>query len=268
MDRMLFESEGLVVFDDGTNCLLKGDVRSVLPLIPDGFFDAIITDPPYGIGFADYDTDKASDLFFELEDEFFRVLKPNAWFVFRWSPKRLPEVARFKRLQYRWLMVVNMPGRPVSSSIVGWRTYFPVLVFSKGNPSVYARRQDSISGLELPQFYGHRIGRGGFKPTYAQAVLLSTFGVGGVVFDPFAGFGSLLVVNRTTGVARTVVGVEKDPERTSLAKEVLERLNLNLLHPKGKNEGNTRGAKSLESLPLFAEALGSRIENEFLRKAN
>jgi len=39
-------------FHDDDMCIIKGDSRDVLPQIPDKSVDAVVTDPPYGIGFS------------------------------------------------------------------------------------------------------------------------------------------------------------------------------------------------------------------------
>jgi len=52
--------------------------QDVLPLLPAACFDACISDPPYGIGIADWDSDVPST---ETWAEVLRVMKPGAWLV-------------------------------------------------------------------------------------------------------------------------------------------------------------------------------------------
>jgi len=217
---------GSVAMDDILNLknitLIKGDIKNIIKTFNDCEFDAIITDPPYGIGFADYDT--SSDIFFELEDEFYRILKDNSWFVFWWAVKKIPEIAKFKKFQYRWMIVVEMKGGN-RKSIVGNRVYAPIMIFSKGNPKVKAKMLDMLPALELPQFQGLKIQQSDFKPTYIQATLLKMFG-GDRVLDPFAGFGSLLLSALLSDFKGEIIGVESDDRRYEVAKIILNEMTL------------------------------------------
>jgi DNA modification methylase len=63
---------GDVEFVRGHRC------EDVLPLLPTASFDACVTDPPYGIGIADWDTDVPG---VNVWAAVFRVLKPGAWLI-------------------------------------------------------------------------------------------------------------------------------------------------------------------------------------------
>ncbi|MEM4971585.1 MAG: hypothetical protein QXE01_10100 [Sulfolobales archaeon] len=56
-----------------------GDARELIKEIPSGSVDAIITDPPYGVGKDRFDD---GEVFFELEDELYRVLRDHGWLIF------------------------------------------------------------------------------------------------------------------------------------------------------------------------------------------
>lgn len=212
------------VYEKRNVCLILGDATEVIRQFSDCYFDAIITDPPYGVGFdKTYDGKDADRVFFDLEGEFFRVLKWGGWFVFWWTIKKIPAVASITRFSYVWQMIARFEGNTRSVTPFGGRkTYAPVMVFSKGTAKVSMSLPDTVLAAELPQVEGVKIGQGDFKPTYTQAVLLSLFaGKGGRVLDPFAGFGSLLLASLLTGQAK-VVGVEKDRRRFEVAKILLE----------------------------------------------
>ncbi len=201
--------------------LILGDSREIIREFPDSCFDAIITDPPYGVEFDGYDRRGAEEVFFELEEEFFRVLKKSGWLVFWWPTKKLPDVAKLKLFQYRWMLIAEMKGS-VGKCAVGDRHYSPLLVFSKGNAKVRSRCSDILPARELPQIEGLRIKQRDFKPTYTQSLLISMFaGKNGKILDPFAGFGSLLLASLLTGMGE-VVGIEKDEERFDVARRILE----------------------------------------------
>lgn len=50
-----------------------------LKVSPDNSVDLILTDPPYGLGYGKYDD---SEGFYALEEDLYRVLKPNSFLVF------------------------------------------------------------------------------------------------------------------------------------------------------------------------------------------
>ena len=216
------------IFEKKNVKLIHGDIKEEIKKLPDYYFDAIITDPPYGINFDKYD--KSNDIFFELEDEFFRVLKKDGWFIFWWTVKKIPEVARFRKFQYKWMIIAEFQGT-ISKCAIGDRTYSPIFVFAKGEPKVKARIRDTIVAMEMPQILPQKIKQGDFKPTIAQSILLSIFaGKDGRVLDPFAGFGSLLLSSLLTGIGQ-VIGIEKDPIRYKIAKLILEQESIPLPIP-------------------------------------
>jgi DNA modification methylase len=201
--------------------LILGDSREVIRGFPEGFFDAIITDPPYGIDKFTYDS--YSEMFFNLEDEFYRVLKKDSWFVFWYTIKKLNELGRFKKFQYRWMIIVLFQGT-VSKSFLGDRKYAPVVIFSKGNPSVHVRSYDVISAMELPNIASLRTKAADFKPTLVQSYLLETFaGKKARVLDPFAGFSSLLLAATIAKYQGEVIGIEKDEVRFEVSKRILKK---------------------------------------------
>jgi len=55
-----------------------GDARELVKSLPDASVDAVVTDPPWGVGFDKYDNFEA---FLEVAGELHRVLKPDSWLV-------------------------------------------------------------------------------------------------------------------------------------------------------------------------------------------
>jgi site-specific DNA-methyltransferase (adenine-specific) len=73
-------SSGVVVcgadaYADPSVEVIYGDCRDVMPLLPEGVFDACICDPPYGLGIADWDHEVPNPDFWR---EVRRLLKPGA----------------------------------------------------------------------------------------------------------------------------------------------------------------------------------------------
>lgn len=104
--------------------LLHADCLTLLPQLPDGSVEAVITDPPYGIGFNGeaWDSGKLTDrLLFQRwttswASEALRVLKPGGWLAAFGSPRTFHrlvagmESAGFEvRDSLLWLYAQGMP---------------------------------------------------------------------------------------------------------------------------------------------------------------
>ena len=197
--------------------LILGDSKEKLKKIESNSIDIIITDPPYNIGFAKYDN---SDIFFELEEEYYRVLKPNSWFIFWWSTKRIPEISKLKLFKYKW-MIICWFHSTYSKCSIGDRTFTPIFVYTKGEPKIAYKRTDSILAEELP-IVQTKIKSGDFKPTFALSQLLLNFTKeGDTVLDPFMGFGSLGLVCKLFN--RNFIGIEKDQIRFKIAEDIINK---------------------------------------------
>jgi len=170
---------------------LLGDAKELIRDVPDGSVDLWLTDPPYGLGYGEYDDDRE---FYALEDELWRVAKPNSWLVFYWSTKSLNRpFLNLRRFGFVWQIIATFQGAS-SKSVFGDRKYLPVLVFGKGAPKVKRRDTDFVNCFELPCVV-KKIRNPLFKPTGATMQLLELFSKeGDLVLDPFAGFGSIPLV--------------------------------------------------------------------------
>jgi DNA modification methylase len=96
-------------FNYGTFYL--GDARELIKMLPNESVDLILTDPPYGLEMDEFDN---PNIFFELEDEMWRVLKRDAWLVFFYSTKKLPDAFKLKKFEYVWQIIcyfINTLGK-------------------------------------------------------------------------------------------------------------------------------------------------------------
>jgi len=214
----------------GRFCL--GDVRKLIKEVPDSSIDAIITDPPWGVGFDEYDN---FDVFIEVAEDMHRVLKPNAWLVFFFTPKRIYDLTPLLRyFEYKWMipyvlwsyssMSRNPLGSPASYSII--------MVFAKGRPKVKVPRKDVIISDELP-IVTENVREPQFKPTYVVATLLTMFtSENELILDPFAGYGSIPLVCELYN--RRWLAFEMDPVKYEVAKRIVTE----------KKVGNIRKMKS------------------------
>jgi len=199
---------------------LLGDSRKLIKELPSASVDVILTDPPFGLRMDEYDD---PEVFFELEDEMWRVLKPNSWLVFYYATKKLPEAFRLKRFRYVWQICCLFFGpKSVTKCSLGDQLYQIVLVFAKGKPKVTNRRSDVIYGEILPSI-SFKIKDPQFKPTLANAMLLQMFSKeGDLILDPFAGFGSIPLTCEVMG--RRWIAFEIDPLKFEVShKFVVER---------------------------------------------
>jgi len=196
-----------------------GDARDVLKVLRSSSFDAIITDPPWGVGFDKYDN---FDVFLEVIPELYRVLKPNSWFVFFFTPKRIYELTPLlKYFRYVWMLpyVYWAYGTVSRNPLGGQASYSIIMVFAKGEPKVRVARKDVIMSDELPVVV-ERFKEPQFKPTYTISVLLTMFTKeGDSVLDPFAGFGSVPLVCELFG--RRWVAVDIDPVKYEIARKII-----------------------------------------------
>jgi len=198
-----------------------GDAREVLKQIPSSSVDAVITDPPWGVGFDEYDDFKA---FLDVRDELFRVMKQNSWLVFFFTPKKIYDVLPYlEKFTYRWMMpyIFSAFGTLSRNPLGVQSSYSIIMIFSKGKPKIVAKRKDVIYSDELPIVEGN-IREPQFKPTYTVSVLISMFTKeGDLVLDPFAGYGSIPLVCELFG--RKWIGIEIDPIKYEIAKKIISK---------------------------------------------
>lgn len=211
---------GLEYFRGEHGVLILGDSKEVLRRLPSASVDAVITDPPWGVGFDEYDD---FNVFLQVRDELYRVLKPDSWLVFFFTPKRVYDLQPYlQRFRYVWMIPYIFAGfGSVSRNPLGSQAaYSIVMVFAKGEPKVKASRKDVIYSDELPVVEGN-IKEPQFKPTFTVSVLLTMFTrEGDLVLDPFAGYGSIPLVCELFN--RKWIAVEIDPVKYQIARRVIE----------------------------------------------
>lgn len=92
--------------------VIEGDCLAVLPTLPAGCVDAVVTDPPYGIGFMNKGWDKPT---------------PESWGYFAGSGKRpsLTESQAFQATAYEWFVACLRVAKPGAHLLAfgGTRTF-------------------------------------------------------------------------------------------------------------------------------------------------
>jgi site-specific DNA-methyltransferase (adenine-specific) len=178
----------------------------------------IITDPPWGVGFDEYDD---FNVFLQVKDELYRVLKQDSWLVFFFTPKRIYDLQPYlQKFSYKWIIPYIFHGFSTARNPLGGHTsYSIIMIFSKGNPKIVRKRADIILVDELP-IVEKNPQEPQFKPTFAVSSLLSMFTrIGDLVLDPFAGYGSIPLVCELFG--RRWIGIEIDPIKYEIAKKII-----------------------------------------------
>lgn len=214
--------------------LTHGDSLELLSQLPDGQFDLIITDPPYGVG-ADSFGDMAStghiykdtpeyalQCYSALAKEGYRVTKENAvayvfcdirhwqkieieFALFGWEPWPQPLI---------WNKLNGMLPRP---DFGPRKTYEAILMFLKGSPRFHKTGAPDV--LTVPQ--REELSHGAQKPVDLYAELISRSALpGSRVLDPFAGSGTIFPA--ATKAQCIAVGFEINKEYYNLA---LSRIN-------------------------------------------
>lgn len=200
--------------------LYLGDCRDVLPTLVG--IDAIITDPPYGVGIKygqEYD-DRRSDYWDWLRERIALARKTAGLVVFTHRVAALKEIT-----DADWVAVWNKPGAfgaRVGNSCVlpHWEPVFLYGIHAAGTQSNYASdvitfnpepAKAGIKGIGREKWEGEFVSHPCPKPVELYKHFIMTFGQNAkTICDPFMGSG-------TTGVAavklgRSFVGVEIEPK--------------------------------------------------------
>jgi len=192
----------------GNATLYLGDCREILPTLPK--VDAVITDPPYGIGFKYESHNDSPEKYIGWRDEWFSALKekspivgisPGIWQLMSW-PKPT------------WVMCWHKPAA-MGFGGVGVNNWEPFLLYGKPKWPI----NDVFRAPIIPnkQLDGHPCP----KPIEWGNQLVGRLSrIGQAILDPFMGSG-------TTGVAcmnlgRKFIGIEIEPKYFDIACRRIE----------------------------------------------
>jgi len=214
---------------------INADCRLILPLVPVGMVDIVLTDPPYGIDYDEWDDWKGMPDFRHLSDEWYRITKENSSvFCFAgWS--RVCEVINMFDRRFAlndWIIYDRIKGRGAKKRLVSTRedllwyvksdtwifnkdvAYSTIVKKTKGMGSKNGRDTRALSNVwtdisPLVPWSKERIGHSTQKPEMLSDRILDVFsGTDGVLLDCFAGSGTFLVSARKKGLF--FIGIEKD----------------------------------------------------------
>ena len=209
--------------------LYEGDCLDVLRTLPDGAFDAIITDPPYGIAFQSAwrtETERFDEIanddhpyIWWLQDAA-RVLRPGGCLVCfcRWDTAEAFRLAigwtgLTVGSQLVWDRVVHglgdLTGRPAPRHDTIW---FAV----KGRYKLPGKRPTSV--YREQRLSGNDLMHPNEKPIPLMRRIVDDYTPpGGSVLDCFAGSGATLVASALEG--RTSTGIEISPDYADIIRK-------------------------------------------------
>jgi site-specific DNA-methyltransferase (adenine-specific) len=193
------EASGITIY--------HGDCREVLPTLR---ADLILTDPPYGVGKAEWD-----DVFpmWWLDDA------ADAAPVLGIMPgianiPRLP--LNIGRCQYKWTIIAHLTNGFARSS-VGFGNYIPVMVYAADGVSVFKQDSDVgrvVVGADTKPDHPSP------KPYQAMRWFVSRL-PGDVILDPFMGSGTTLRAAKDLG--RRAIGIEIEEKYCEIAAKRLQQ---------------------------------------------
>jgi DNA modification methylase len=102
----------------------QGDCLQVMRTFVDDAFDCVITDPPYGIGKADWDANFATHWMSEVPRIARRLaLLPGVWNILK-CPQQIGE------LQYKWTLAAHLTNG-MTRGAMGFGNWIPCLVYER-----------------------------------------------------------------------------------------------------------------------------------------
>ena len=210
--------------------VIEGDCREVMAGMDAESVDAIVTDPPYGIGFkyGSYvdDPEDFPSLMRGWIAEAERIVKPGgAVFVWHGQPQ-IPNMHKWLPDKYRVFaacknFVQIYPG-PM------YAAWDPVVVWWKQGGKPYSKRDASRDWLKADTTPSGRKRRGEAgnphpcpRPIeHTDHIVSQWVSPGGIVLDPFAGSGNIGISCAKHSMG--YIGIEIDPDYAEIARQRIQ----------------------------------------------
>ena len=202
--------------------VIGGDCLSVLPQLPTGSVDLVLTDPPYLVRYRSRDgrsvlNDDTDAWLIPAFTEAYRVLKRDGFCVsFCGFTQAERFIAAWKAAGFRVLEHLVWRKRYPSSTGFLRRYHEQAYLLAKGTP----RRPYALLPSVLEWRYTANTLHPTQKPVGALMPLVMAFSqVGDVILDPFAGSGSTAVAAELLG--RRYIAMELSAEYAAIARDRL-----------------------------------------------
>jgi adenine-specific DNA-methyltransferase len=194
-----------------SNQILQGDCLQVLPTLPEGCADFVLTDPPYLARYVSRDgrrvpNDDRSDWLKPAFAQIHRALAKDGYCVsFYGWPHADQFLDAFREAGFRIGGHLVFPKRYASSTRLLRCQHECAYLLVKGNPATPAQ---PISDVQPWHYTGNKL-HPTQKPVDALLPLIEAFSrPDDLVLDPFAGSGSTCIAARQLG--RRFLGIELD----------------------------------------------------------
>jgi site-specific DNA-methyltransferase (adenine-specific) len=197
-----YEQDGIVIY--------HGDCREILPTLEPGIVDLVLTDPPYGVGKADWD----DVLPLWWMDDAARIAPLMG--VMPGVPNMLHLPQHVGQLSYRWTLAAHIVNG-MTRGAMGYGNWIPCLVYANQETSIYRQSSDVARVV---------VGRSA-KPDhpspkpYEAMLWFASMLPGNVVLDPFMGSGTTLRAAKDLG--RRAIGIEIEERYCEVAAKRLQQ---------------------------------------------
>lgn len=186
--------------------VIQGDCLELMKVLPDGCVDAVITDPPYGVGFSYDSHDDSSPSYLDWVLSCFSETRRISTVVMLTTGMR----NLWHYPKPNWVLCWAKPGSTRRSDLGGFNEWEPVLVY--GKPRIYNDFK------YLPDCVNHSEESGSHpcpKPLRLLEWLIEQ--TEGVILDPFLGSGTTAVAAKKLG--RHFLGFEISEEYCRIARD-------------------------------------------------
>ena len=214
-----------VLDGESDGCIVTGDSGRILPGLPlAGFDEAVITDPPYGVGFRNEDWDAIIPEIATKLPKMFSVCEIITAPTTMWDYPR-PD----------WILNWSRPGSTSRTKSGTFNHWSPVLVYGTKGPN-----PDSLilPGCGYPP---GAIDHPSPKPLRLMEWLIGAVSAS-IILDPFCGSGTTCVAAKKLG--RRYIGIEISPKYAEITRNRLATTPKPLF---------TEPAEKPEQAELFAE---------------
>jgi site-specific DNA-methyltransferase (adenine-specific) len=209
-------------YEDGGITIWHADCRDVLPLIPAGSVDLVLTDPPYGVDIAAWDRRTPH----EALDTFLRITS-GAVVWFGAAPQLRMDLGAFDPAPERvliWAPTFNLSHTAAKGIFYRWHPIYCWRIPAKHDGPHWDL-------LTVPTETGHRNfwHHPATKPVNLMRQLAGFSPSNGLILDPFMGSGTTLRAAKDLG--RKAVGIEIEERYCEIAARRLAQAVLPLEVP-------------------------------------
>jgi len=203
-------------YDHAGITIFHGDCREILPSLPK--VDAVITDPPYGVGKADWDSVFPTLPFWTAMRDAMRegasiVVYPGE----ADAPKKIALLSGV--FDYHWQFVWYAPNA-MQFGKTGYTVKSLAWWFAKGKASCRPKVRDVIVDPIIPE--ENNFGHPSPKPLGCISPLVGALSSPGeTILDPFMGSGTTLVAAKNLG--RKAIGIEIEEKYCEIAAKRLSQ---------------------------------------------